>query len=152
MAIADRIVVMNAGRIEDAGPPDRVYRAPATLFAADFMGEMNHIPAEIRSGAARTVLGPFDAAELGPGAAMVCIRPEALRAGDAAGGIDLGHAILRDATFFGTHIRAHLVPQTDPDTVLVAHLPAGDLPRPGSILPLSVAPDAVRIYRQETPR
>ncbi len=44
MAIADRIVVMNAGRIEDQGPPARIYRQPATLFAADFMGEMNHIP------------------------------------------------------------------------------------------------------------
>jgi spermidine/putrescine transport system ATP-binding protein len=44
MAIADRIVVMNAGRIEDFGPPREVYLHPKTLFTASFMGEVNRIP------------------------------------------------------------------------------------------------------------
>ena len=38
MSIADRIVVMNKGRIEDIGPPSRIYLRPATRFAATFMG------------------------------------------------------------------------------------------------------------------
>ena len=50
MAIADRIVVMNAGRIEDVGPPARIYRHPASLFAAEFMGEMNRFGGEGRGG------------------------------------------------------------------------------------------------------
>ncbi len=58
MAIADRIVVMNAGRIEDQGPPARIYRAPATLFAADFMGEMNHIPARATAAGCRDPVRP----------------------------------------------------------------------------------------------
>ena len=41
MAIADNIALVNEGRIEDYGPPDRVYLRPATLFAARFMGESN---------------------------------------------------------------------------------------------------------------
>jgi spermidine/putrescine transport system ATP-binding protein len=39
MALADQIVVMNAGRIEDVGAPERVYAKPATQFTANFMGE-----------------------------------------------------------------------------------------------------------------
>ncbi len=45
MAVANRIVVMNAGRIEQAGTPGEVYRAPATRFVAEFVGEPNLIPA-----------------------------------------------------------------------------------------------------------
>jgi spermidine/putrescine transport system ATP-binding protein len=40
MSIADRVVVMNRGRVEDVGPPSRVYLRPASLFTAAFMGEM----------------------------------------------------------------------------------------------------------------
>ena len=41
MSIADRVVVMNKGRIEDMGSPSRVYLRPASLFTASFMGESN---------------------------------------------------------------------------------------------------------------
>lgn len=39
MAIADLIVIMNRGRIEDIGPPQRVYERPRTCFSARFLGE-----------------------------------------------------------------------------------------------------------------
>ena len=39
MALADHCVVMNHGRIEDEGPPERVYARPASRFSAAFMGE-----------------------------------------------------------------------------------------------------------------
>ncbi len=41
MALSDRIVVMHAGRIEQAGTPRELYTAPATAFVADFMGFQN---------------------------------------------------------------------------------------------------------------
>ncbi|MFK8253256.1 ABC transporter ATP-binding protein [Ancylobacter terrae] len=44
MAMADRIVVMHAGRIEQTGTPAEIYRAPATRFVAEFVGEPNLIP------------------------------------------------------------------------------------------------------------
>ena len=72
MAIADRIVVINAGRIEDEGPPARIYRQPATLFAADFMGEMNHIPARITGGGAETPFGVLPLSAPGSGPATIC--------------------------------------------------------------------------------
>src|SRR5687768_6391398 len=43
MALSDLVVVMNAGRIEQAGPPDEVYRRPATRFVADFIGRANFV-------------------------------------------------------------------------------------------------------------
>jgi sulfate/thiosulfate transport system ATP-binding protein len=41
MEVADRIVVMNLGRIEQDGPPDEVYDRPATPFVLQFLGDVN---------------------------------------------------------------------------------------------------------------
>jgi spermidine/putrescine transport system ATP-binding protein len=138
MAIADRIVVMNAGRIEDDGPPSRVYLRPATLFAADFMGEMNHIPALD----GETVFGRVPGAP--PGRATVCLRPEALTTGP--GDLRIGRARVRDAAFFGAHVRAHVLPEAAPDMVLVAHLPPPRVPQPGEVLDLSAEAGSVCIF------
>jgi len=55
MAIADRIVVMNGGRIEDQGPPRDVYLRPKTLFSAGFMGDVNRIT--VKGGVSRICCG-----------------------------------------------------------------------------------------------
>ena len=44
LTMADRIVVMNHGVIEQVGTPLEVYREPATAFVADFIGSMNFMP------------------------------------------------------------------------------------------------------------
>ncbi|RQW27922.1 putative 2-aminoethylphosphonate ABC transporter ATP-binding protein [Rhodobacteraceae bacterium CH30] len=44
LLMADRIVVMNGGRIEQCGSPAEVYREPATAFVADFLGQSNWLP------------------------------------------------------------------------------------------------------------
>jgi len=144
MAIADRIVVMNAGRIEDQGPPARIYRQPATLFAADFMGEMNHIPARATAEGVETPFGRLPLTGPGTGRAMVCIRPEAIRTG--SGAIRLGPARVRDAAFFGTHVRAHLIPDAAPELVLIAHLPPVGVPEPGERLELFAETDTLSLF------
>ncbi len=98
MAIADRLVVMNRGRIEDEGPPERVYRRPATRFAAAFLGETNAIPARVAGGRLATPLGDFGPAGGAEGARLVAlIRPEHLRP-DPDGPI---RGRLREAVFQG---------------------------------------------------
>lgn len=147
MAIADRIVVMNAGRIEDQGSPARIYRAPSTLFAADFMGEMNHIPARVTDAGVETPCGVFPIPAPQPGSAVVCLRPEALKS--KAGGVPIGPAKVRNAAFFGTHWRAHVVPEAAPDLVLIAHLPPNATPAVGEILTLFADVDAFRVFPRE---
>jgi iron(III) transport system ATP-binding protein len=44
LTMADRIVVMNHGRIEQVGTPTTIYKAPQTAFVADFIGAMNLMP------------------------------------------------------------------------------------------------------------
>ena len=114
------------------------------FFAADFMGEMNHIPAEGAGAVAGTALGPLPLAAPAHGRLVVCMRPEALRGG--RGAASLGRARVRDAAFFGTHVRAHLVPEAAPELVLTAHLPPARLPAAGETLILSADPDAIRVF------
>ena len=52
-AVADRIVVMNQGTIEQVGGAIEVYRDPATLFVADFVGRINALPATLEDGGLR---------------------------------------------------------------------------------------------------
>lgn len=136
MAIADRIVLMNAGRIEDEGPAREVYLRPRSLFSAAFMGEVNQVPGQGTGAVLDTPLGRLPLAASGP--VMLCLRPEAIAAGPVQGApeappaIDLGPARLVEATFFGTHHRARFAPLAAPDLRLVAHLPQGAAPEPGT--------------------
>jgi spermidine/putrescine ABC transporter ATP-binding subunit len=84
MTMADRIAVMNSGRIEQLGGPDEIYGRPATPFVAEFIGEMNRLDGEIVVEGAATVFRPADAAVrlripqgAVPGKALLMIRPEA---------------------------------------------------------------------------
>ena len=54
LSMADRIVVMNAGRIEQVGTPREVYETPATPFVADFVGKINVLPGTCRRRRARS--------------------------------------------------------------------------------------------------
>lgn len=138
MAIADRIVVMNQGRIEDLGPPSEIYMRPRSLFSAGFMGEVNFVPGVVKatdavSARVETAIGDivlarrnFTAAAPTEGQRVtLCIRPEHFRRGDAAAeaATALGQATVTAGAFFGTHYRCHLKPLTAPELAIVAHMP-----------------------------
>jgi ABC-type Fe3+/spermidine/putrescine transport system ATPase subunit len=53
LAMSDRVAVMNAGRIEQLGPPQQIYDEPATPFVAGFIGETNFIDTDGRTVAIR---------------------------------------------------------------------------------------------------
>ncbi|MEM7423771.1 MAG: ABC transporter ATP-binding protein [Pseudomonadota bacterium] len=145
MAIADRIIVMNAGRIEDQGSPARIYLQPASVFAAAFMGEINMIPAVARTGSAETALGTIEIAhQLAPGSeALLCVRPEHL----LAAGPELGTGVVTDTAFFGTHQRVHLT-VANLDRPLTAHLPQGTDVSPGASVSLSPLPSALFVLSE----
>lgn len=84
MGMADRIVLMRAGRVVQIGTPDELYRQPADAEAARFFSDVNELRVRIVDGAADTPLGRFetDVGEEG-GPALVMIRPQAfVRTGD----------------------------------------------------------------------
>jgi spermidine/putrescine transport system ATP-binding protein len=125
MATADRIVVMNGGRIEDLGPPRDVYLRPRSLFTAGFMGEVNRIT--VTDG--QSAMG-----SLVPGTGTLCIRPEAIGTGP---GLSLGAARVTDLAFFGTHIRAHAAPVAAPGMDLILHLPPETTVAVGDVVDLA---------------
>ena len=60
MTLSDRIVVMNAGRIEQEGSPEEVYHRPSTRFVMDFLGRANHLPARIAKGSDGTLVAEVE--------------------------------------------------------------------------------------------
>ncbi|MHC1551602.1 ABC transporter ATP-binding protein [Phyllobacterium sp. K27] len=89
MTLADRIVLMKDGCIEQMGTPEEIYQSPATLFAASFIGTPNmnflHLQAlndEIGDSSVRFE-APF---AIRPGPVTVGVRPGALRLTDQGGG------------------------------------------------------------------
>jgi len=47
MSLSDRVVVMNSGRVEQVGTPEEIYAHPASLFVADFIGQVNALPGRV---------------------------------------------------------------------------------------------------------
>jgi sn-glycerol 3-phosphate transport system ATP-binding protein len=155
MTMADSIVVMNAGRVEQTGTPGQVYRFPATRFVATFIGSpaMNLLPGRITGPGEVEVAGggsiAFDegafavdagASEVEVGRPVeIGIRPEDLRlAGPGEGTLTLAKALTEELG------ATRLIHGTVEDTAVVVALtgpaPAGDSVR------LAVPPDAVHLF------
>jgi ABC-type sugar transport system ATPase subunit len=144
MALSDRIVVMQAGRIVQIGAPREVYARPATRFVASFLGEANFLSARItgREGSEallETPLGPIRApledSFRGPELTLV-VRPEAVRFG--AAGTD---AVVRAVAFLGAEARIVVEAGGEPWTVRVDA--RGALPAEGENVKLEILPDRI---------
>lgn len=87
LVLADRIVVMNQGRIEQVGTPEEIYREPATSFVADFVGVMNFLPGVAGTSPEEIVCKELSLRcstphQLQPGTpVLVAVRPEDIRIG-----------------------------------------------------------------------
>ena len=77
-AMADRIAVLNEGRLEQFDTPEMMYHMPATPFVADFVGQADFIPGTVTQGMVHTELGKFpDTIECKDGTnVVVMIRPD----------------------------------------------------------------------------
>ena len=93
LAIADRMVVMNKGRIEQIGKPIDVYEAPATRFVAEFIGTCNLLPARC-DGASAAIVGKQTRIPVQSDQpwteGLLAIRPEHLKIGGAETGTMIG--------------------------------------------------------------
>ena len=153
LTMADRIVVMNRGAIEQVGSPLEIYREPASPFVADFIGVMNFVAATlVRDGVVRLggVQLACDADDLAPGTDVtLAIRPEDIAVEDVVPGSPNALRARVDAlAFLGSFFRADLVPT--PGVLLRADLPV-ELVRRRAIaekdtLEIRLPPERIRIY------
>ena len=111
MAVSDRIIVMNAGHIEQQGSPRDLYERPATAFLARFMGESNPAHGSVRRldgervaatlGDVELVVPNTDAAD---GGATFAIRPEAITVETAPGPAGALKGTITKSSYVGTHM------------------------------------------------
>ena len=142
LAVADRVGVMNAGRLEQLAPPAELYSAPASRFVGEFVGLSNRLPAQVRDGVA-SVLGrdvpvlPGSAT----GAGQALVRPESV----SVVADPTGPATVATVMFLGplSRVTCTLADGTD----VIAQLASADALRltPGDAVRLEVAPTAVLV-------
>ena len=153
MTLADRIVVLNGGVIEQVGAPMDLYERPRNLFVAEFIGspKMNLIPGEIvtatASGATvKTALGDtlrvaVDASSAKAGDAVTLgIRPEHLSPGGKAG------SIRATITFAETLGHATFAYVAYGEAALTLQLPGDVRPQTGVELALTVPADQAHLF------
>jgi iron(III) transport system ATP-binding protein len=156
LTMADRIVVMNHGVIEQVGTPQEIYRKPASEFVADFVGTMTFLDAKT-AGDDRLRLGTVDlvcpgASRFGEGETVrIGMRPEEIRVRniDAAtpNRITVKVAAL---DFLGAFCRAELEPEAVPGVTMLADFSV-NLMRDlavveGQTITVVLPPESLRVY------
>ena len=111
LAVSDRIVVMEKGRIITIGSPRELYESPATRFVADFIGDANLIDGELTSAGGQRVFRAENVevpvlppADIPDGPVALAIRPHRIRLGAVADGVLRG-TLLRQA-YLGSRIES----------------------------------------------
>jgi multiple sugar transport system ATP-binding protein len=151
LAMADRIAVMDSGRIQQIGTPTEVFRRPLTTFVASFIGstQMNLLPVVHHRGAARfgeTLLPvPPEVQDLLTEGqeAQYGIRPEYLRCSAEP----LENAVCGEVTVVESLGHAHLVTLETGDGEVQAVVPEDHEPAPGARMWAAPRPDRVLVYR-----
>ncbi|UCH42574.1 MAG: ABC transporter ATP-binding protein [Dehalococcoidales bacterium] len=122
ISIADRIMVMNQGVIEQVGSPREIYERPATRFVADFIGQVNFLTGVISSGWLWLMGRQFSLPTgEGPEGKVICaIRPERLRVEESGSG--LLQAQVEEVTYFGSVVRYRLAVKEVVDTDVILNV------------------------------
>ena len=160
LTMADRIVVMVDGRIEQTGTPQDIYYRPASTFVASFIGAMNMFEAEVTRDLSLVVAGltlsPGDlSGSLRPGSRVtVCVRPEdvrLVRPGQTAENcLEVSIAAVE---FLGSFFRCEARPAADCGPDLTITLPAAVVQDrelcPGRTVRISIPSSKFRVFTGE---
>jgi sn-glycerol 3-phosphate transport system ATP-binding protein len=150
MTLADHLVVMNAGRVEQTGSPAEVYARPATLFVAGFLGAPAMNLLEGRSDSdGRAVVLPGDrrvplAGRVAPGQALwLGVRPEHLEVAvqDAVAALQGQVELVEN---LGASVLVHV--RLDGGGLAAIHRPVEAAPQRGTRLALAVPPARVHLF------
>jgi iron(III) transport system ATP-binding protein len=154
LSMADRIVVMKEGAIEQIGSPAEVYLNPATPFVADFVGKTNLLPAQA-AGEGRVQVGDQRFAcdtgtAKGLGGLRVFFRPESVQVRGVNGSTpNSAAAVVEKVEFLGAYSRLTFR-LNGIDQPLFADMSVNDMaefhPKPGDTLRVSLPPDRLRVF------
>ncbi|HWK44180.1 MAG TPA: sulfate/molybdate ABC transporter ATP-binding protein [Stellaceae bacterium] len=147
LEIADRIVIMRDGRIEQAGPTAEVYAAPVSPFVFEFLGQSNRLAVDVMAGRATTRSGVAvaEGIALPDGSAVAFFRPHDLDLTQAPATDSVPTARVSDIAVVGARARITLI---DQDGVLSAELPADQLNGMSIGSPVSWTARRVRVFRE----
>ena len=154
LAVADRIVVMNEGRIEQVGTPMEVYRDPASPFVADFVGRINVLPATLEApGRVRIGARSFECTHDGVAgsASRVYLRPEDVLARPvSAGDANVFEAEIDKIEFLGSYCLVRVKAEDLGEHRLTVYLSLNFLAEHelevGGRLPLRLLPERMRLF------
>ena len=146
--LGDRIAVMRAGRLLQAGKAEELYRNPADLFVARLFSEINEIRYTVESGALRTPIGAFAVPGLNEGEeAILCIRRRAIRIGSVGAGLParlLRSQFLGDLALLEVAVHGFERP-------LLTVVREGEQPRQGQEVSISVDAESVLVFPAHAP-
>jgi sulfate transport system ATP-binding protein len=127
LELANEVVVMHLGKIEQIGAPEAIYNEPATPFVAGFVGAANVIHGRVRGGHLRFAGQALAGAEhLDEGrTAQAYIRPHDVRVFGNRNNGDSVEAVLERSNNLGWMSKLHL--RLDDGQALIAHIPNEDL-------------------------
>jgi iron(III) transport system ATP-binding protein len=158
MALADRIVVMNQGRVEQIGSPTEIYERPQSRFVSEFVGSINVLQGEVAEVSAEHLVLRRGQREirchggggLRPGQhVLVSIRPEklALQRQRANGGVNVWEGRVASSAYYGDH-REYEV-ELEGDEPIKVTTPAGVAVEPGSHVFVACDPAEVVVMTAE---
>jgi spermidine/putrescine transport system ATP-binding protein len=158
MTMADRIAVMNQGRIEQLGAPTELYERPRTAFVAGFLGTSNLLSGVV-AGQGLVRLGDGSEVRLdtdgAAGEVAVGVRPEKIRLGEPADGANRLVGAVRESAYIG--VATQVVVDTPAGQISVFQQNAeagGAIPPAGTRVTVSWSPDATFVvdHQEEPPR
>lgn len=162
LSMADRIVVMNHGVIEQIGTPEEIYRTPSTPFVADFVGRISLLAGEVadrmEGEGGVIVTGKRFACKVDPamsGRVEIGIRPEAIKVRGVSGSeANALRVTIASLEFLGAFCRATLAADDPAGLNVTADFSANvirdlGLHEGGSIL-IELPPEALRVFPART--
>jgi len=150
MTLAQRMIVMNGGRMEQIGTPEEVYTRPATTFVASFIG----------SPPMNLLRGTADGASFTTGGQMLPLPQAAPRSGELILGLRPEHALWGGSGSDGWQLRVDVVEMLGAERLVYCRL--GDTlftvriegtlppPKPGDLLPLQIAAERLHWFDAAT--
>jgi spermidine/putrescine transport system ATP-binding protein len=165
LTMSDQIAVLAEGRVEQIGPPQEIYSAPATTFVASFLGAANIFDADVLElSGSSAVCSAMDTrlaavvdgtARTGP--AAIVIRPERIALQDASAPVSHGHnaisGTVSEVVYLGSSTQVHV--DVGAPSALIVEVPNASGPgsvthQPGAAVACVCTHDAVRVLHRST--